>query len=71
MSAIMQHLRLEHILRTARHSRLTAQLLDLLIEANPVEAHALGLGPRAYAGIPERWIRRDARGAVRMIVIGG
>ena len=71
MSAIMQHLRLGHILRTARHSRLTTQLLELLIEANPVEAHALGLDPRAYANIPQRWIHRDASGAVRMIVIGG
>ena len=70
MSAITQRLRLGHILRTARHSRLTTQLLELLIEANPVEARVMGLDPRAYAGIPERWIHRDARGAVRMIVIG-
>ncbi len=71
MSAITQRLRLERALRTARRRRQSAQLLDALLEAHPVEARALGLGPRAFAGIPPRWVRRDAYGAVRMIVIGG
>jgi hypothetical protein len=43
----------------------------MLIEQHPIEAEMLGLGVGAYAGLPEQWLYRNARGAVRMVVIGG
>ena len=71
MFAIMQRIRLMRLLHSARRRRLTAQLLELLIEQHPVEADVVGIGAGAYAGIPEGWLFRDRAGAVRMVVIGG
>jgi hypothetical protein len=46
-------------------------MLNLLIDNYPLEARLLGIHPAVYAGLPERWLRRNAAGVVVMVVIGG
>lgn len=71
MSKIMLRLRIARLLRRARNQRQTVRLLELLIEQHPLEADVLGMGAGAYTGLPEQWLYRNARGTVRMVVIGG
>lgn len=64
-------LRLWHVLRTAKHERITEPALNALVDAFPMQSRLVGLSPLAYAGVPERCLVRDWAGVVRMVVIGG
>jgi hypothetical protein len=59
------------VLRAGKRKDLSLQMLNLLIDNYPLEARLLGIHPAAYAGLPERWLRRNAAGGVVMVVIGG
>jgi hypothetical protein len=71
MSEIIRNLRQRRILSTAKRERLTRQLLNLLVETYPVAAEVMGVRPAPYSRLPEDWLRRDVRGNVKMVVIGG
>jgi len=46
-------------------------MLNLLVAEYNVAAQVMGVLPVPYAGIPEGWLRRDERGVVTRVTIGG
>lgn len=71
MCGIIHKIRLQRLKSAHRHDLQTEQMLNLLVVEYNVAAQVMGVLPVPYAGIPERWLRRDARGIVTHVIIGG
>ena len=71
MCGIIQKIKLRRLKNTGRRELQTEQMLNLLVAEYNVAAQVMGVHPLPYAGIPENWLRRDERGSVTRVTIGG
>jgi hypothetical protein len=71
MCGIIQKIKQRHLTNTGRRKHLTEGMLNLLVAEYNVAAQVMGVLPLPYAGIPESWLRRDERGMVTRVIIGG
>ena len=70
MCEIIQKIKQRHLKNSGRREHLTEGMLNLLVAEYNVAAQVMGVLPVPYAGIPESWLRRDARGVVTRVTIG-